>query len=174
MIEMGTIIAGFTLETQSGPQSGESMMRAINHGSRAFRIEALTDSYSIFSYLAAQHLKLPAEKGTFYHLAYLREKLVTGVISSYSWTDTRDMAADGLTKGSADRTALASIMDGHYKLHYEVHEFREPTKSATTTTAASSSLLCTSGGGGTYGASPARVLEGGSNSTASWLAVSVR
>ena len=34
-------------------------------------IEALTDSYSMFSYLAAAHLKLPAEKGTFYHLAYL-------------------------------------------------------------------------------------------------------
>ena len=125
MVEMATIIAGFTLETRLGPQSGESVMRAITNGNLPLRIEALTDSYSTFSYLAAQHLKLPAEKGTFYHLAYLREKLVNGVISSYSWTDTRDMADDGLTKGSTDRSALASIMDGDYKLHHAVHEFQK-------------------------------------------------
>ena len=88
------------------------MMRVTNNGNLPLRIEALTDSYSIFSYLAAQHLKLPVEQGTFYHLACLREKFATVVISSYSWTDTRDMAADGLTKGSADRSALAAIMDG--------------------------------------------------------------
>ena len=126
------------------------MMRAINNGTLPLRSEALNDSYSIFSYLAAQHLKLPVEKGTFYHLAYLREKLVTGVI--------------GLTKVSADRSALASIMDGDYKLHHAVHEFREPSTSATAT---SSSELYASGGGGASGASPAAVLEGGSGLPAS-------
>ena len=64
-------------------------------------IEAITDSYTIFSYLAAAHLKLPAEKSTYFHLAYLREKLECGLIHSYNWVDTRDMVADGLTKGSA-------------------------------------------------------------------------
>ena len=142
------------------------MMRAINTGDLPLRIEALTDSYSIFSFLAAQHLKLPVEKGTFYHLAYLREKLVTGVISSYNWTDTRGIAVDGLTKGSADRSALASIMDGDYKFHHAVHEFREPSTSAA---AASSSELYASGGGGASGASPAAVLDGGSNTFASRL-----
>ena len=101
-------------------------------------IEALTDSYSIFSYLAAAHLKLPAETSTYDHLAYLREKLVSGLIRSYNWTDTRDMVADGLTKGSADRSALSAIMDGHYHLHHLVHEYKEP---ASSTTAASSSYL---------------------------------
>ena len=90
------------------------------------KIEALTDSYSIFSYLAAAHLKLPAEKSTYYHVAYLREKLVSRHIRSYNWTDTRDMVADGLTKGTADRSPLAAIMDGTYNLHYNVHEYCEP------------------------------------------------
>ena len=89
--------------------------------------EALTDSYSIFSYLAAAHLKLPAEKSTYYHLAYLREKLGSRHIRSYNWTDTRDMVADGLTKGTADRAPLASIMDGIYDLQHAVHEYCEPT-----------------------------------------------
>ena len=77
------------------------------------------------------------------------------------------MVADGLTKGSADRSALSAIMDGTYELHHAVHEYKEP---ASTTTAASSSLLCTSGGGGAYGTSPAVVLEGGSSVTTSWFA----
>ena len=37
------------------------------------------------------------------------------------------MVADGLMKGSADRAPLAAIMDGTYELHYNVHEYREPT-----------------------------------------------
>ena len=155
------------------------------------QVEALTDSYSIFSYLAAAHLKLPAEKSTFYHLAYLREKLVTGLISSYNWTDTRDMVADGLTKGSADRSALSAVLDGHYVLNHADHEYREPSSSTSTdrrvsfaqdvcipepassTTAASSSLLCTSGGGGAHGTSPSQVLEGGSHSSTSWFTESI-
>ena len=93
------------------------------------RIEAITDSYSIFSYLAAAHLKLPAEKSTFYHLAFLREKLESGLIHAYNWVDTRDMVADGLTKGSIDRGALSAIMDGRYDLEHAVHEYQEPSSS---------------------------------------------
>ena len=126
MVEMAAIIAGFTLEAHLGPQTGEAMMRSINSGRQPMRIEAPTDSYRIFSYLAAQHLKLLVEKGTFYHLAYLREKLLTGLTSPYSWTDTRGMAADGLTKGSADRSALGAIMDDGYKLYHVVRKIREP------------------------------------------------
>ena len=77
MIEMASIISGFTLETLQGPQSGGSLKNALATGNLPMKIEALTDSYFIFSYLAAAHLKLPAEKSTYYHLAYLREQLVS-------------------------------------------------------------------------------------------------
>ena len=86
-----------------------------------------TDSYSIFSYLKAQHLKLPAEKGTFFHLASLRELLVTGVVSSYNWVDTRDMIADGLTKGRLDRTALVDVMQGCWRLGHATERHSEHT-----------------------------------------------
>ena len=106
-------------------------MQRIRAGQFPMTIEAVTDSYSIFSYLAAAHLKLPAEKSTFYHLAYLREKLECGLIHSYNWVDTRDMIVDGLTKGgSADRSALSAIMDGRYKLQHAGHEYREPRSSS--------------------------------------------
>ena len=76
------------------------------------------------------------------------------------------MAADGLTKGSVDRSALSAIMDGNYKVRHVVHEFREP-KNKTTATA--SSDLYASGGGGAYGTSPSAVLERGSDVLTSWL-----
>ena len=106
------------------------MVQAMSQGQVPMAIEALTDSYSIFSYLAAAHLKLPAEKGTFYHLAYLRERLVSSLISSYTWVDTRDMVADGLTKGRSDRTALIHMMHGHYDLDHVCHEYAEPSTAA--------------------------------------------
>ena len=59
--------------------------------------------------LKSDHLNYPREKGTFYHLAYLREKLCSGLIRSYNWTDTRGMVADGHTKGSIDRSMLAAL-----------------------------------------------------------------
>ena len=101
------------------------MVQAMSQGQVPMAIEALTDSYSIFSYLAAAHLKLPAEKGTFYHLAYIRERLVSSLIGSYTWVDTRDMVADGLTKGRADRTALINMMHGNYVLNHVCHEYSE-------------------------------------------------
>ena len=70
-------------------------------------------------------------KYSYYHLAYFREKLVSGLIRSYNWTDTRDMVADGFTKGSVDRTVLSVVMDGAYKLRYVAHEYREPASNAT-------------------------------------------
>ena len=128
MVEMGSIIAGFTMECCHGPQTGEALKNAITNGSAPMKMEALTDSYSIFSYLAVAHLKLPAEKGTYFHLAYLREKLVSQLLKSYNWTDTRDMCCDGLTKGAIDRTSLSKIMDGTYDLQHPVHEYIEPTQ----------------------------------------------
>ena len=75
----------------------------------------------------------------------MREKLVSGLIRSYNWTDARDMVADGLTKGSVDRTALSAIVDGEHTLCHAVHEYKEP---AASTTVASISELFACGGGG--------------------------
>ena len=84
-----------------------------------------TDSYSIFSYLKAQHLKFPAEKGTYFHLAYLRELLEAGIVRSINWCDTRDMVADGITKGSLDRTALTDVMRGVWRLKHATEAHSE-------------------------------------------------
>ena len=48
-------------------------------------------------------VKPPTEKSMLTHVQYLRELLDTKVLASLSWCDTRDMLADGLTKGKVDR-----------------------------------------------------------------------
>ena len=93
-------------------------------------IESLTDSYSSFRCLAVARLKLPAENGTYYHLVYLCAKLVASLIKFYSWIDTRDMVADGLTKGRVDRTMLARAMRGSFNLNRVAREYKEPATSS--------------------------------------------
>ena len=56
MIEMSAIVSGFIVEIIRGPQTGESLRRAIATGDLPMPVEALTDSYSIFSDLAVTHL----------------------------------------------------------------------------------------------------------------------
>ena len=62
MIGMATIMTGFSFEVQYGAQSGSVIMKKLEAGEVSMPLDTFTDSYSIFSYLAAQHLKYPAEK----------------------------------------------------------------------------------------------------------------
>ena len=52
---------------------------------------------------------------------WIREYLRKGILHYIRWCDTRDMTADGHTKGSVDRKALIDLMHG--KQIYE-HEFK--------------------------------------------------
>ena len=57
-------------------------------------------------------IKQPAEKSLLCHIQYMRELLDKHIIRYLLWVDTRDMAADGLTKGAVARDALHEIMAG--------------------------------------------------------------
>ena len=70
------------------------------------------DALSVFATITATYIKAPAEKGLLSHVQFVRELLDSHVLSVLSWLDTRDMIADGLTKGSIDRLALHTLMDG--------------------------------------------------------------
>ena len=61
------------------------------------------DAKSVYSAITASVTKKPAEKSLLTHVLYLRELLDAKVIQFLAWIDTRDMAADGLTKGAVGR-----------------------------------------------------------------------
>ena len=75
------------------------------------------------------------------------------------------MVADGLTKGTADRAPLAAIMDGAYELHYDVHEYREPTATGPSAPNASVSEPTYSWTTASISNDPCLMVGGGAHST---------
>ena len=57
-------------------------------------------------------IKTPSEASLLGHLLWLREFLSKAIISNLLWVDTRDMVADGLTKGSVGRTQIQQAAQG--------------------------------------------------------------
>ena len=70
------------------------------------------DAKSVYAAVTATFTKQPAEKSLLSHVQYLRELLDKDIIQGLVWLDTRDMGADGLTKGSVSRDALHQLMAG--------------------------------------------------------------
>ena len=46
-----------------------------------------------------------------------------GIVHSIQWCDTRDMTADGHTKGSIDRDLLLQVMQGVQSFKFEVKRY---------------------------------------------------
>ena len=124
MADMGLVLSGFYEELRHGPIGCTELRKRQDEGTLSMEVHMFTDSYSIFSYLRAAHLKFPAEKATYFHLAYLKEALDTGRIKSLTWVDTRDMVCDGMTKGMADRSALHQLMKGVWILKHPCDTLR--------------------------------------------------
>ena len=79
------------------------------------------DALSVFAAVTATFIKPPAEKGLLAHVQYLRELLDCDLLDALLWLDTRDMTADGMTKGAVERDALHLLMSGQL-------EFTHPPK----------------------------------------------
>ena len=71
----------------------------------------VVDAKSVYAAVTASFLKTPAEKSLLSQVQYIRELLDGHVLQAIVWADTRDMEADGLTKGSVDRAALHMLME---------------------------------------------------------------
>ena len=69
------------------------------------------DALSVGKAAVAPVLKTPAECSLVVHLRWLRQ-LISLKSLSLIWCDTRDMLADGLTKGSVERSSLERAMKG--------------------------------------------------------------
>ena len=82
------------------------------HGGYAVPMCLYIDAYSVFAAITATFIKMPADNGQLVHLHFIRELLDNGVLKALAWIDTRDMIADGTTKGAVERDALHSAMEG--------------------------------------------------------------
>ena len=82
------------------------------------------DAKSVYAAVTATFIKQPAERSLLSHVQYIRELLDKKIIFGLAWLDTRDMGADGLTKGAVSRDALHELMAGKMCLRHEHEQWR--------------------------------------------------
>ena len=111
----GLLLATIMHQIQTGACTVTRARELREDGGWAVQMILAVDAMSVFAAATATQIKIPAlplEKSQLSHVQYLRELLDRNVLDSMWWLDTRDMIADGLTKGAVDREALHQLMDG--------------------------------------------------------------
>jgi hypothetical protein len=110
-------------EIKYGPLGADRLRKIRDDGWCDYSVihtSILIDAKSVYESLRATTFKPPVENSLSGHVLWLREMHSKGLIQDIVWTDTRDMYADGLTKGVIKRDALRELMKGTMKLRHPV------------------------------------------------------
>ena len=110
-------------EIRSGPLGTENLRKIRDVGwtlDKVIKTCIMIDAKSVYESLKASIFKPPVENSLAGHVLWLREMRDKGLVNDIVWTDTRDMYADGLTKGVIKRDALYEIMSGTLQLRHTV------------------------------------------------------
>ena len=114
-VDSGVLTAQMIFEIENGPLSAADARERRKKGG-FIPIGLYLDAKSVYAAVSATFIKTPAEKSLLTHVQFLREWLDYDILTAMLWIDTRDMASDGLTKGTVDCAQLHEIMDGSFKL----------------------------------------------------------
>ena len=90
-------------------QSPEELIDLLEHGKLYPPVDVCVDARAVFDAVAASDVCDPSESSLKLHLISVRGRIACGIIRFLWWIDTRDMAADGLTKSGIDRTILHNL-----------------------------------------------------------------
>ena len=110
-------------ELREGVLPAEQLARIREEGGLCLVITLTTDAESCYKSLTSRDLKIPSEKTLLGHVKWIRQHLQTGLITSIQWCDTRDMTADGHTKGSVDRRLLLLLMRGQQTFQHDIKKY---------------------------------------------------
>jgi len=117
--DLGVLIGLIMHEIQVGPVSATEARSLRLHGGYAVKLVLYVDAMSVYAAVTATNIKAPAEKSLLSHVQFLREMLEHKLLAALVWLDTRDMLADGLTKGTVERDVLQAAMAGLLHLRHE-------------------------------------------------------
>ena len=98
-------------EVIKGSASAEELARRQEAGQYSLPMHAVTDGKSVFDASSNPRGARTTEEHLLIHVLKLREFLKRKIVKSLWWADTRDMVADGLTKGSLDRNAILDLSE---------------------------------------------------------------
>ena len=100
------------------------LMKVREEGGLKIRTTLTTDAESLYKSLSSRDLKTPTEKTLLGHVSWIREMMQNGIVDEIQWCDTRDMTADGHTKGSIDRKQLLEVMQGYQAFQHPVKKYK--------------------------------------------------
>ena len=106
-------------EVAHGPLRADEARKIREEGGLKVSADALIDAKSVFDAVTASPLKAPTEKNLANHLFWVREWLEIGILDQLRWCDTRDMVADGLTKGAVEHKALFEVLRGEWHCEHD-------------------------------------------------------
>ena len=108
------------VELANGVMRPEQIKHFREYGGLSLKVMLTTDAESVYKSLTSRDLKTPTEKTLLGHVSWIRELLQLKLIESMQWCDTRDMTADGHTKGCIDRQLLLEVMRGEQSYRHDV------------------------------------------------------
>ena len=129
--DLGILINLMLHETECGSVSASQARSLRDAGGYAIPMCLCVDAMSVYAAITATFVKHPAEKGLLSHVQFVRELLDSHVLSALLWIDTRDMFADGLTKGAIDREDLHAIMRGDLVFKHEYKQWQSKQQNTT-------------------------------------------
>ena len=108
------------MELKQGVLRAEQLKLLREEGGITIKVTLTIDAESVYKSVSSRDLKTPAERTLLGHICWIRELLRLGLIEAVQWCDTRDMTADGHTKGCIDRAMLLSVMKGTQEYKFDV------------------------------------------------------
>ena len=122
--------------TRGVPMQAEELKGYRENGGWPIDVTLTMDAESVYKSVTSRDLKTPTEKTLLGHICWIREALQKRLIARVQWCDTRDMIADGHTKGSVDRKGLLEAMHGRQRFQYRENlKSYEPFRDKKTSTA---------------------------------------
>ena len=93
-------------EVLEGTCSAESLAERYESGKLTLETDLVIDAAAVYDHISHREARTPHDATMTIHGLKLRELLQTGKLQRLIWCDTRCMLADGLNKGTIDRSAL--------------------------------------------------------------------
>ena len=107
-------------ELHARPLTSTQLKNVIEICGLRIKVTLTIDAESVFKSLSSKDLKKPAECTLLGHISWARQMMERGIVHCVQWCDTRDMSADGHTKGSIDRDLLYQVMEGIQGFNYDL------------------------------------------------------
>jgi len=92
-------------------------------GGLRIKVMLTIDAEYVFKSLSIKDLKKPTECTLLGHISWIRQMMERGIVQAIQWCDTRDMSADGHTKGCIDRELFLQVMAGTQSFKHELKKF---------------------------------------------------